>query len=102
MSSRTPVDDELTPQERERALEAIASRIRRYGMETPAIMFLEMHRPLSGLAGLASHAVTPFFGAFLGQAQVERYAGLISDKTAMDELIARLDPAAEPAPDKET
>jgi len=83
----------LTPEERDRALEEIAQRIRRYGLETPALFFLEMHRPLAGLAGMASFMVTPLFGAFLGLNRVERYASLIGDPDALDDLIARLDAA---------
>lgn len=84
-------EENLTPEEREKAIDAIVRRIRRYGLETPAIFFLEMHRPLAGFAGLASHAVTPLFGAFMGMELTEKYAALIGDRTAIDEIVSRLD-----------
>jgi hypothetical protein len=81
----------LTPEERDRALDEITARIRRHGLETPALFFLEMHRPLAGLASMASFVVTPLFGAFLGLDKVERYASMIGDPDALDALVERLD-----------
>lgn len=83
----------LTNEERDRALDAIAARIHKYRLETPAILFLEINRPLAGITGLASHAVTPLFGAFTGLDNAERYADLLSDREALDALVDRLDNA---------
>ncbi|HEY3265863.1 MAG TPA: hypothetical protein VGM37_02965 [Armatimonadota bacterium] len=84
-------DRPLTPEERDQALEAIAERIHRFRLETPAIFFLEMNRPLAGIAGLAVHAVTPLFGAFTGLDTAERYAALVGEPEALDGLVDRLD-----------
>jgi nitrogen-specific signal transduction histidine kinase len=81
----------LTIQERQAALDYVAARIRRYGLELPATLFLEINRPLAGIAGQAAYVFTPLFGAFLGLDKVERYATLIGDRTALDELIDRLE-----------
>jgi hypothetical protein len=89
------VDKPLTPEERDRALDVIVERVHRYRLETPTLFFLEMHRPLAGLAGLASFAVTPLFGAFFGLDNVERYAELIGDRDTLDRLVERLDAARE-------
>ena len=83
-------EESLTPEDRERALGIIADRIHRYRLETPAILFLEINRPLAGLAGLAAHGVTPLFGAFMGLDTAERYASLLGDREALDSLIDRL------------
>ena len=84
-------EETLTPEERERALGMIAGHIQRYRLETPAILFLEINRPLAGLAGLAAHGVTPLFGAFTGLDTAERYASLLGDREALDSLINRLE-----------
>jgi hypothetical protein len=88
----------LTTEERDRALEAIASKIHQYRLETPAIFFLEMNRPLAGIVGLAAHAVTPLFGAFTGMDTAERYASLLGDKEAIEALVNRLDEDRTPRP----
>lgn len=93
MNELAAVAEPLTPEERDRALGEIVARVRRYGLETPALFFLEMHRPLAGLVGLASFAATPLFGAFLGLDRVEKYAAMISDPDALDDLASRLDAA---------
>lgn len=84
-------EEALTPEERERALNLVADRIHRYRLETPAILFLEVNRPLAGLAGIAVHGVTPLFGAFTGLDTAERYASLLGDREALDSLISRLE-----------
>ncbi|HEY3412249.1 MAG TPA: hypothetical protein VGM51_04220 [Armatimonadota bacterium] len=103
-------EETLSPEERERALGIIAERIRRYHLETPAILFLEINRPLADMAGLAAHSVTPLFGAFTGLDTAERYASLLGDKAALDSLINRLEesrdsrsarPDAKPGPPRQ-
>lgn len=93
MNELAAVAEPLTPEERDRALDEVVARVRRYGLETPALFFLEMHRPLAGLAGMASFMATPLFGAFLGLDRVEKYAAMISDPDALDALAERLDAA---------
>jgi hypothetical protein len=93
MNELTAAVEPLSPEERERALDEIAARVRRYGLETPALFVLEMHRPLAGIAGMASFMVTPLFGAFLGLDRVEKYAAMIGDPDALDALAQRLDAA---------
>jgi hypothetical protein len=88
----------LTPEERDRALDAIAGKVRQYRLETPAAWFLELHRPLASFAGLAAHAVTPLFGAFFGLDNAEKYASLLGDREGIDELLERLDGRSGPAP----
>lgn len=83
-------ESQLTAEERQAALDFVEARIRRYGLETPATMFLEINRPLAGIAGQAAYVFTPLFGAFLGLDKVERYASLIGDRSALDDLINRL------------
>jgi hypothetical protein len=87
------IEEPLTTEERDRALDVIASRIHKYRLETPAILFLEMNRPLASITGLAAHVVTPLFGAFTGLDTAERYASLLGDKEAFDALVNRLDEA---------
>lgn len=83
-------EETLTPEDREKAIEAIVSRIRQYGLQTPAIFFLEMHRPLAGIAGLAAHAISPLFGAFLGMDMADRYVSMIDDRDTLNEIVSRL------------
>ncbi len=91
MTPEIPDIAPLDPRERARALDAIASRVHRYRLETPAAMLLEASRPFAGLAGMASFVVSPLFGAFLGLDRVERYSTLLADRSAFDELIERLE-----------
>lgn len=97
MTPEIPVTEPLTAEQRARALDAVAARIRRYRLEVPAMLMLEASRPFASLTGMASFVVTPLFGAFTGLSQAEGYAALLSDRAAYDELLERLGRAPEGA-----
>ncbi|MCB0358335.1 MAG: hypothetical protein KDD44_01820 [Bdellovibrionales bacterium] len=73
------------------AVERIAATLERMRLEAPAILFLELHRPvlplLHTLALLLEPVATPFFGT-------ERIASLktlLSSRETIDELINQLE-----------
>jgi len=83
----------LSPQRRDEILERIAQRIKRYGLITPAVLFLEMNKPLTFIASQAVHFFSPIVGVFI--ANVEEYAYLMEDRENVDRLIRRLEELAE-------
>ena len=78
-----PTDDAL--------LDRVAEQVVRRGLVTPAVFFLELHRPLSFLAGQATHALQPFLAPLFGYETVQRLARLLEDPANVDRLLERLE-----------
>jgi hypothetical protein len=74
----------------EKLSRAIVSR----RLQSPAVLFLELNRPLGFLASQAALFARPFLGFFLQPEDVSAAAEMLADPEAFDQLLARLsDPA---------
>lgn len=82
---------ELTEQETEALVSKAAEAIRKRRMETPAILFLEMHKPLSYLASQAAIVFSPFIVPFVGQDKLQEYSRLFSKRENVERLIKALE-----------
>ncbi len=80
----------LTEEERNQLLDRAAQEIQKRKMETPAILFLEMHKPLSYVASHAALAFAPFLVPFLGFDNLNNYSRLLSERENVERLILRL------------
>lgn len=69
----------------------IARRINRHGMTIPAIMFLEMHKPLAGVGGAMIQFVAPGLDWVFGEDNTEDFATLLSDREQVERLISRIE-----------
>jgi hypothetical protein len=72
-------------------LDRVAAQVVRRGLVTPALFFLELHRPLSFLAGQATHALQPFLAPLFGYQTVQRLARLLEDPANVDRLLERIE-----------
>ena len=84
-------EKELTEQEKEDLLEKAANEIKRRKMVVPAILFLEMHKPLSYVGSQAAIVFSPFLVPFLGFDNVNNYSRLLAERNAVERLIQRLE-----------
>ena len=84
-------DQALTEEEKENLLQKVAKEITRRKLETPAILFLEMHKPLAGVVGHAAIAFSPFIMPFLGFKSVDEYSQFFSDRQNVERLIQALE-----------
>lgn len=84
-------DDELTAEQRELLIEKLARRVQRFGMEAPAILMLEMHKPLAFLASqtliLGSGILVPLFGL----KNIQQYSKLLESRDHVEMLIRRIE-----------
>jgi len=79
---------DMTPEQRDQLIEAVAQKIMQFGMATPAILFLEAHKPLGRLAGNALHLFSPVLGTFVPT--IDHYGVLLQDRENIEILISRL------------
>jgi len=80
------------------AIETIARHVVGKRLETPAILLLELHRPVSFMAGQALVVAAPFLGPVFGVDLLARYGAILNDRANLDRLIRRIDELAEERP----
>lgn len=89
---------ELTDEEAEQLIDKAVSEIQKRKLITPAILFLEMHKPLGYIGSQAAIALSPFIVPFVGFDFVNNYSRLFSKRENIEKLIVRLENAREEAP----
>lgn len=81
---------ELTDEQEERLIGSIAKLVVDKGLETPAIMFLEVAKPLSFIASqLAIVALGPL--QWLFELEAPKYTGLFMKKENVGRIIERIE-----------
>lgn len=88
----------LTEEERDRLLDKLADEVHRRKMETPAILFLEMHKPLAYVASQAALAFSPFLVPIVGFDNMNDYSRLLADRENVERLILRIEASREAVP----
>ncbi len=81
----------LTDEEKTSLVERVAKEIKKRHLETPAILFLEMHKPLANVAGHAAIAFSHFIMPFFGFKTVDEYSQFFSDRQNVEMLIQELE-----------
>jgi hypothetical protein len=76
---------------RDQLAEELAHRLNSWRLTTPAIAFLELHKPLGFLASQSLLALQPLLTLFLGDVHVKEYAALLEDGNGVELVINRLE-----------
>jgi hypothetical protein len=89
--NREQVVQDLTGNQAKPPIEYLAQQIARRRLALPAILFLEVARPFSFMAGQGLLLCEPFFGFFYDEPHLAEYADLLADRSNVDYLIACLE-----------
>ncbi len=81
----------LCPARRDELIETIANRLLTWNVSAPAILFLEMHLPLSFLGGQLLFAAEPFVALVTGPRLARELAFFCEEPENVERLIARLE-----------
>ncbi len=81
----------LAERDAEQLLEKAAKVVVERGMEVPAILFLEMHKPLANLIGHAVWVTMPVWALFFGATTTNELGALLSDPDQIEQLIQRIE-----------
>ena len=84
----------LDPKRREQLIEQLIQRAERWGITSPAILFLEMNKPLAFLSAQMLWAAQPFLSFWWRDKDLRDLALLLEDRASVDALIARLESSA--------
>jgi hypothetical protein len=90
-----PLEAEITAEERDGILDRIAREVTRRRMEVPAILALELHRPLSFLGSQTLVVFTPMLAPAFGLQNMQKAARLLEDRGNIDRLIERIEEMAD-------
>ena len=82
--------DVADDQRRSELANKIADAVGRHGLTTPAIWFLEMHKPLGFLGAQALLFLQPLLGVITGDELIQDAASLLEDPAGVDALLGRL------------
>jgi hypothetical protein len=83
---KTPGTDD-----REQMIDELARRLDGWRLATPAIAFLEVHKPVCFLASQTLLAFQPLLTLLLGEVSVGEYASLLEDCGSVERVICRLE-----------
>jgi hypothetical protein len=84
-------DAPLSDTDRDALIERCARIIVQRGLATPAILFLDMHRPLGFLAGQSLILASGFLAPFVGPLRVQQMSQLLQSRDGVERLIARIE-----------
>lgn len=85
------LDEPLTDAERAELVDKIAEQVVRRGLSVPAILALEMHRPMAFVLSHGVVAATPLLGPLLGLERMRGAARLLSAPDGVEALIRRIE-----------
>jgi hypothetical protein len=80
-------EDDVSEEETNQLLTKASDEIRKRGLEGPAILFFEMHKPLSNVFAHAGAAFAPFMVPLLGFDFVQKYSSLLRNRDNVERLI---------------
>lgn len=94
----------LTYQERDSLINSLAKKAVDRRLETVAVLFLEMHKPLSFLASQTALVAMPMLGPLMGAQSIADLSKLLSNRENIDLLISRIEDMAadKDKPDNQT
>lgn len=73
-------------------IEQVALKINRLGLNAPAILLLEAHKPLSFMGSQLLLVAQPTLNLFLSSRLVDNAVTLLADPDQLEALIAQLEP----------
>lgn len=92
---KTDEEGDLSSEERDQLIENLARKIVDRKLETPAILFLEMHKPVAFLGSQALLVASPILAPLFGMEGPEKYSRLFSSIDNVEKLIQRIEDLSE-------
>lgn len=89
--------EEVSEERTDELIKKAAHEIQKRHMEAPAIIFLEMHRPMANIAAQGSILFSPFLVPLIGFQNLDDYSQVFSKRENVERLIQLLEKKPEPA-----
>ena len=88
-------NEDVPPERRDEIIDYLARRVVQFGMETPAVAFLEMNKPVTWLASQLVAFFEPYIGIVSNPRLVGEIRTLMQDRSNIDRLQDRIEELAE-------
>lgn len=85
---------ELSEEETDKLLLKAAEAVEKRRLSVPAVLALEMHKPLAHIGGTMAMTLAPFLVPFLGFEAVNDYSRLFSKRENVERLLQLLEERA--------
>lgn len=82
----------LNPEEKA-VVAKLARKVVHHGLTVPAIISLEIHRPLSFLASQLMHCLTPFVSMVLDAKEFQTFASMLERRDTIEDVIVAIEEA---------
>lgn len=89
------LDTPLSDERKNQMLNAIARKIVNRRLETPAVLFLDMHKPLSFIASQSLLVAMPLVGLFVEPQDIADFSKILQDRENIDLLVSRIEDMAD-------
>jgi len=93
--------DEMPDAERDELINSIARHVVCRRLETPAVLLLEMHRPVSFMASQSLIVLTPMLAPLIGLGAMQRGSLLLQKRENVERLIERIEQLAQERSERE-
>ncbi|MBV6459731.1 MAG: hypothetical protein HONBIEJF_02883 [Fimbriimonadaceae bacterium] len=94
-------DDEITPEATQQTIDRLADEIVKRGLQTPAVFFLESHKPLHFFGSMSMVGFSPFLVPFVGFDNVNNWSRIMAKRENIEMLIQRIEERSSAAPPTE-
>lgn len=85
------INTPLTNEQQNEVIDSIAAKIVGRRLETPAVLFLDMHKPLSFIASQSMLAAMPFLAPIFGAQSIADLSKVLKDRDNIEVLITRIE-----------
>jgi hypothetical protein len=75
----------------EELIESLSDFVIERGLEAPAVLFLEMNKPLGFVASQFTIMASPFAALLFGIDKIGQFSKLLSKRESIEELITRIE-----------
>ncbi|QNO14555.1 hypothetical protein HYG86_07055 [Alkalicella caledoniensis] len=72
-------------------IERIAAWINKKSLAVPAVLYLELHKPVAGIASAFVNFLAPGLDWILGEKNLEDLANILQDRREVERLIVRIE-----------
>lgn len=87
----TDLTSPLTEERRNEVIDSIAQKIVGRHLQTPAVLFLDMHKPLSFIASQSVLVAMPLLGMLFGAQSIADLSKFLAERENIEALIARIE-----------
>jgi hypothetical protein len=85
----------LSEEETQKFVDDVATAVVKRRLETPAVLFLEMHKPISYIASQGLIVAMPFLGPIIGMDRMAKFSRFLQTRDNVERLIQRIEDLSE-------